>query len=200
MYKCKSDRAGGRQSQALCSSDSPLFRRPAAKPARTAAGPHKLSLPPTADLRKYIMRRIVSEIPMVHGSRPRGSTTSRNAPPPRTAGSRAARRRRPYRRQRLDRRPRLDAVAFERPRPVDEVGQDGDAGAGRDQAADRLDRAGAEGDSGAARGRARSLGRFLDLVDGEHDLAFGATSARLTAARGEGMAERQPQALATTPR
>ena len=48
--------------------------------------------------------------------------------------------------QRLGRGPGLDPVAFQRPGPVDEIGQDGDAGSGADEAAHGLDRSGAEGD------------------------------------------------------
>ncbi len=66
---------------------------------------------------------------------------------------------------------RLDALALQRPGPVDHVGQERDAHAGGDHAAHRLDRGGAEDHLRPATGMgpvaAGGLGR---LVDGQHDV------------------------------
>ncbi len=91
----------------------------------------------------------------------------------------------------------FDAVAFERPGAVDEIGEERDARASGDEAAHRLDRAGAEGDVGPGREGGEELaGVLLGFVDREHDQRFGDDVAhRNDVGAGQPVAERQPEAI-----
>ena len=67
----------------------------------------------------------------------------------------------------------IDPMPFERPWPIDHIGQDGDAHAGRHHAANGFNRQRTEDDVGDMR---RTLpvahGRAFGLIDGEHQKRF----------------------------